>query len=238
MLTTDAVIQSREALTLEPLAKYWLLFTSEVAALAYIDQTIRLHDLARKNLGGIMLPSSVITRSTTEEELQSSLRSFSLVPGTHQLDIVQLRRPYRLGENQLIKFGGPQHLKDLKPNDEGLVAFALTSGVATAREIKEILDKDGHERNLLWKLVESTGIEELDALRGVPSRGVKPAPNLWGTKRAETSAYALPSRFVLTFEDRYEARRFVREWHRRPFPRPSLYGTDEEPPTVLAEYLW
>ena len=232
------MIQSREALTLEPLGKYWILFTSEVAALAYIDQTIRLHDFAQKNVGGIMLPSTVVTMSTSEGDLQAALRSFSLVPGQHKLEMVKLRMPYQPGEAHMVRHSGPKHLKDLQPNEEGLVVFALTSGVATSREIKDVLDKDGRARNMLWGLVEDTGIQELNVLRGEPSRSAKRTVSFNSTKDAEWVPYTAPSKFVLTFKDRYEARRFVREWHRRPFTQPSLYGTDEEPPIVLAEYIW
>ena len=184
-----------------------------------------------------MLPSTVITKSTSEEDLQSSLRSFSLIPGQHKLDIAKLRTPYQLGEAHMIKHSGPKHLKDLQPDEEGIVVFALSSGVATHREIKDVLDKDGRARNMLWDLVEDIGIQELDRLRDMRQRVVQRSIK-FGTTDTERMPYTAPSRFVLTFKDRYEARRFVREWHRRPFPQPSLHGTDEELPIVLAEYIW
>ena len=139
----------------------------------------------------------------------------------------------------MVRHSGPKHLKDLQPNEEGIVAFGLTSGVATFREIKDVLDKDGRARNMLWDLVEDTGIQDLNVLRDKQSQFVPKRSIDFGTPLdPERAAYTAPSRYVLTFRSRHEARRFVREWHRRPFPQPNSYGTDEEPPTVLAEYIW
>ncbi|KAG9244821.1 hypothetical protein BJ878DRAFT_420544 [Calycina marina] len=236
------VVQSREATTLSSLSTYYILFTSEVAALAYMDQTRRLHNLARSNLGGIMIPSTAITASSIEYEATAAIRSFSLIPGQQKLEMQKLRHPYPEAAKHMIYNHGPKHLRDLRPNQEGLVVFGLQSGIATVRDIKEVLDKDGRTRNFLWDLVPENPIVELTSLRN--GQTVRPPRRMvnggWDNLKSKENHenYVVPSRFVLKFQKTDEARRFVREWHRRPFPQPSLYGDDEDAPVVEASYLW
>ena len=53
------------------------------------------------------------------------------------------------------------------------------------------------------------------------------------------SSKHIPGRYVLSFTDRHEARRFVREWHKRPCPlQPQYKLGDEPPPLANAEIVW
>ena len=45
-------------------------------------------------------------------------------------------------------------------------------------------------------------------------------------------------RWIVRLGDENEARRFVRAWHRRPFPLLDDEVRGEKPPVVNAEFLW
>lgn len=52
-------------------------------------------------------------------------------------------------------------------------------------------------------------------------------------------AYNTSGRYIISFMDRAEARRFVRAWHRRECPLQDEYNEgDEPPPVVNAEIMW
>ena len=104
-----------------------------------------------------------------------------------------------------------------------------------------MLAKDGQDRGLQWGPLngkgsinlldpptEKSGDSSHDAHPGDEDAELKPKKHKF-------------SRWVIAFEDEMEARRFVRTWHRRPYPFPvahenSTYG--EPPALVHAEFLW
>jgi len=83
------VIQDRDANTLEPLGAYYIFFSSEAAARAYLDQIIHLHNLARVNSRSLrsatLPPPPGLLRPG--EDLKEALKTFSLVPGQSKLNI-------------------------------------------------------------------------------------------------------------------------------------------------------
>jgi hypothetical protein len=142
-----------------------------------------------------------------------------------------INRPYQRGMTRVLSEGGPKGIASRQSRGEGLVLFSLDSGQISAYDLKSaFLRPDGKRRNLHWSLAEDPIVrldEEQDDGKGI--EGLAAGDKTW--KRV--------TRSIIAFKDHNEARRFVREWHRRPFPvRRWPNPGDEAPPIVSAEYLW
>jgi hypothetical protein len=146
-----------------------------------------------------------------------------------------IKRPFTSAMKKLLNNGGIKPLMDLQLNGEGVVLFSLQAGMISAREVHDIIEADGKHRNLRWSLVQGRGIQEIEELMWV-DRDEEQQRDLIARRKG---AYTRPSSYVLSFTDRFEARRFAREWHRRQLPKIERYQINdvEEPPIVLAEFL-
>lgn len=239
------VIQSRDNNTLEPLGTYFIYFASEPAAREYLDQIMHLHRLARADTGSLksatLPPPPGFLRPN--EDLKTALRTFSLVPGHGKLSIRLATQPLKASIIQMLDDGGPSSMAKFHGMDEGMVIFSVDVGHIKAFELKSALDEDGRRRNLLWELAEN-GISALtsnqqDDVKEREKEDLLGDDDTESEKDATKRAFRTPSRYVLAFKDRYEARRFVREWHRRPFPiKKEISPGDEPPPIVNAEIIW
>jgi len=122
---------------------------------------------------------------------------------------------------------------------EGMVMFTVDVGHIRAFELLAAIQQDGKNRNLHWALAENG----ISALASNQPDDVKEELFGDGDSEMEIEAakkvFRLPARYVLSFKDQYEARRFVREWHRRPFPiDKEISPGDEIQPIVNAEIMW
>lgn len=152
-----------------------------------------------------------------------------------------LKKPLRPGIQRIIAAGGYPAIVARQSRSADLVLLSLDRGYVGIYDLRAAIGRDGKEQNLQWnllpgkedifrvdggKLLSDEGVgEELDVPQALEERIRKRQP---------------PSRFILSFRDGQEARRFVRAWHRRPLP--SIVGPqnlgDEGPPIVNAELLW
>jgi len=136
----------------------------------------------------------------------------------------------------LINNGGPAAITKRESEAEDMVLLSIDGGRVSSTDLRAMIDSDRKRRNQLWRLAGNGEIVSLEAEedRGVGGDRVKRlrAWNYFGSKAG---------RFILSFVDRHEARRFVRDWHRRPFPPElvsSVDGLGGEMPIVNAEILW
>lgn len=101
--------------------------------------------------------------------------------------------------------------------------------------IREMINQDGRKRGLAWSLAgDVPAIEKVDYSS---DDGMTTQPN--GSAKSGQSKERLRRRWIVTFTDESEARRFIRRWHRRPFPlRGAGTGVGEPPSLVNAEFVW
>ncbi|KAG4027109.1 hypothetical protein MFRU_033g00790 [Monilinia fructicola] len=245
------IIPGRDPQTLESLGHYFILFSSRAAALAYFHRTIDLHALSRTyHPSSIPLPLPPPTQNRhrppttlphSPQELQTLLRNFSLVPPYTRLSLRLVPKPYRPAITALLSTGSPAPLalSRAQAHTQDTVLFTLDIPAVglSAWGLREILDADGKRRNLLWRFARQGAIvrvgEKPDAkpARDLGYRG----ENGIGRKKA----YNTSGRYLLSFMDRAEARRFVREWHKRPCPLQKEYKDGDEPPPIAnAEIMW
>lgn len=134
---------------------------------------------------------------------------------------------------RILSEGGTHGISARQNKGEGLVLFSLDVGSVRAHDLRDILGLDGKRRNLHWMLADDaiTQIEE--------KREHNRDSEITGDAIPTNSSSRGPSKYMIAFKNRNEARRFVREWHRRPLPfqRERSLG-DESTPRVNAQILW
>ncbi|QSZ31072.1 hypothetical protein DSL72_000633 [Monilinia vaccinii-corymbosi] len=242
------IIPGRDPQTLESLGHYFILFSSRAAALAYFHRTIELHALSRHyHPTRIPLPSPTPGGGPGSElphspqELQTLLRNFSLVPPHTRLSLRLLQKPYRPAITTLLATGSPTPLtlsrSQSHTQDTVLFTITIPSIGLSSWGLREILEADGKRRNLMWRFARESAIvrigEKADVKPG-QAMGYR-GENSIGRKKA----YNTSGRYILSFMDRAEARRFVREWHKRPCPLQREYKDGDEPPPIAnAEIMW
>ncbi|KUJ14402.1 uncharacterized protein LY89DRAFT_671753 [Mollisia scopiformis] len=233
------VIPSRDNKSFEPLGSYFLLFSSDAAARAYLDQTMRLHTLTRleqtQKQARFPLPPGYLKE---EENVQSLLKSFSLVPGFVKLSMRMLSRPYSTRVQTLINEGGPVAVASKEAKAQHMVLFTTDRSHITHGDVADALRQDGKRRNMHWNLA---GDRRTSIIR-IQNKAREEGDNSVTQKRGKLGGrrtYDGPGRFIITFKDSHEARRFVREWHCRPLHiQQDIRAEDEPPPIVNAEILW
>lgn len=142
---------------------------------------------------------------------------------------------------RLIETGGPAAIAGKKANAQHMVLFTTDRSHISPIELADTLKQDGKRRNMSWNFagkfhdsiisLERSDQKQLEELVG-------PIPRTGKFKEGGGRSYNGPGRFIISFRDSHEARRFVREWHCRPLPTRHSQRAEDEPPTVNAEILW
>ncbi|EKD21508.1 hypothetical protein MBM_00621 [Drepanopeziza brunnea f. sp. 'multigermtubi' MB_m1] len=225
------VIPARDNMTLEPLGKYYLVFSSLAAASDYLSRTLDLKEFA----GYDDFTRHHRARRMGEDQ-DMMIQSFSLVPADGQLSLKMLVPPFSKGVKWMLEAGGPAPLVGRQTKAQDIVLFTTDGrgGFIDKSTLTRALADDGLRRNLHWRFA---GDRE-EAV-------VRLETNLLKEEAAERRkvTYKGAARYTIAFKDSNEARRFVREWHRRPFPLTTLgrlkeHTGDEPLPTVHAEICW
>lgn len=109
--------------------------------------------------------------------------------------------------------------------------FWIDGSHLTTHIIRNAISIDGRERGLAWDItVEQLAISAVsrDEPEGTERKGeIDESDEL-------TTQHDIDKRWIISFADENEARRFIRAWHRRPFPQ----DRGEEPRLVHTEFLW
>jgi hypothetical protein len=200
-----------------------------------MDNLFELHKLSREAawhgygfISSLEVPPKCLKHG---EDVQSLIRGFSLIPGRSKLYLRLIQKPYRPAMLRLLEDGGPTAEVTRQSEAEDKVLVYSDFGNVALWELRKALLEDGRRRNLHWRLV---GGENAILPLVQTSRGLEPEEEASSADRR----FRKPERYVISFKDRLEARRFAREWHRRPFPLKSRGAQVEEPPTMNAEILW
>lgn len=229
------VIPARDNVTLEPLSQYFVLFSSIAAARLYLDKTMRNLELTKSN--DFFSKPYGRSRLREGEDLDAILRNFTLVPAGGKLSLRLLHPPYSKGLQWMIEAGGPAPLVARQEKAQNIILFSTDRSHVKSHELENAIMDDGKSRNLHWKLAGAKG-EAIVKLETKGQSAVEEVESEEGQSRPR-SRYRGPARYTISFKDSSEARRFVREWHRRPFPtKRSPQPGDDAPPIVNAEILW
>lgn len=169
------------------------------------------------------------------EDIHKMVKSFTLVPPYSRLFLRMLVKPYKPGTLRLLDEGGPAAIAARKSKAENMVLITSDIGYIGHHALMRAIREDGRRRNMHWKLAQWD--DPLVQLKETPV--VDEMEETGGSSGSKTRTLRPPARYVLSFKDRHEARRFVREWHKRSMPEKREPKPGEElPPIVNAEILW
>ena len=171
------------------------------------------------------------------EDVHALLQDYSLCPPSQRLSLKVMTAPYAGGVKDILAKGGYEHL--VQPIDRaGRAVLMWVDGYRpNMYSVKRFIAQDGRHRGLAWALAPAAdSIKMLEVPSGVPSEQEESAymddPELKLKKRDLL-------RWIVTFGEETEARRFVRAWHRRPFPIPNARNSYGGPlPLLNVELLW
>ena len=201
------------------------------------------------------------------EDIHAALQSFTLIPATQRLVLKLIKPPFSSSVEQIIAQGGYARLAMRNIESPHAVSFHIDGFSPPQSAIETVIEQDGNTNRLLpWGLVRQGAICELDGLikpdrktaaeeedeeeegyedEDEGEQDEEEQVHLVANQRKgngnkqEVKASRGSASWIITFEDGDEAKRFVRAWHKRPFPfskKSPMYGQPE--PIVDAEILW
>lgn len=173
------------------------------------------------------------------EDVYSILKNYTLHSPFQKVWLRDVELPYPSGLKQLLELRGYPQIIKAEDKSCKLVLFWVDGFQPTIRDIKDWISSDEENRGLPWALADSIkpAIEKVDS---AAAREGEEADLGAITEPADTPRFrGLYPRYLIRFVDENEARRFIRAWHRRPFPLPKdAISSSEVPRLVHAEFIW
>lgn len=191
------------------------------------------------------------------ENIHDVLQNYALCPPSQRISLRVLFPPYSPAMRRLIDQRGyaqievppplaaasginqEQEQKNSKSRSGRAVLVWVQGYNPPFSSIREMINQDGRNRGLPWSLAgDVPAIEKVNNHSSDDATTTHPNPH--GTPESgQSSKERLRRRWIVTFVDESEARRFIRRWHRRPFPlRGAGTGVGEPPSLVNAEFIW
>ncbi|MCJ1281212.1 hypothetical protein MMC26_000530 [Xylographa opegraphella] len=248
------VIPSRNMSNLSPTSNYYLLFSNPAYARAYQNQVIHLHQLAQTYTPTSLefpMPPPPGMLETNGQDVYTLLQDFTISPPSVRMSLRVMVPPYHASLQRLLENEG--YLQIVQPGNKAgrAVLFWVEGHQPSALSLRTMLSKDGGDRGLQWGPLRGHGeIEVLhvnaDYSGGEMGRNDMTDPGDGYSPSESRDTELKPKRhghqrWIISFEDEAEARRFVRVWHRRPYPVPlqeERPSPGEPEPLVHAEYMW
>ena len=158
------------------------------------------------------------------------LQDFTFCPPSQRIRLNYLYATLSPGMKRLLGQGGYLGLLDGTDRAGRAVLFWVDGYQPTSRELNTIIASDGRDRGMAWDV----SIAKLDT-SAVPTDLAEDPHSDEMLETSETSPRRrISQRWVLTFSNESEARRFIRAWHRKHLA--SL--RHDEPRIAQAEFLW
>ncbi|KAF6221738.1 hypothetical protein HO133_001706 [Letharia lupina] len=226
------IIPVRDPTTLESAGRYFILFPNPAYARTYQNHVIRLHRIAKTHTptsveSPLPLQPGVVIEG---EDAYTLLQDYSLCPPSQRIQLRLLFPSYSARIKQVLDQRGYRPLLGETNKTGRSVLFSVDGQQLPTSVIRNTVAADGRDRGLAWDI----SIDRLDTSRSA-------ADGFEGSTSTETDEYAelgarrhTPARWVMSFPNENEARRFIRAWHRRPFP----LARADDPALVQAEFIW
>ena len=216
-----------------------MLFPNPAYARAYQGRVIALHRISRAHT-----PTSIESPITSPqgmvlegEDVGTVLQNYSLCPPSQQISLKIIFPPYSSSMKRLLEQRGYSQITESRDKTSKSVLFWTDGHQATLDEIQQLINQDGRHRGLNWTL--ASGNISVERLGNSVSNTEESRENFSLQDAGLPQPKSLYPRYVISFSDENEARRFIRLWHRKQFP---LYGENaaagEPLPLVHAEFIW
>ena len=222
----------RDPITLEPAGRYFILFPNPAYARTYQNHVIRLHQFAKTHTptsieSPLPLQPGVVIEG---EDAYTMLQDYSLCPPSQRIQLRILFPSYSVSMKQMLDQRGYLPLSEGTNKAGRSVLFSVDGQRLPTSMIRDTVAADGRDRGLAWDI----SIDRLDAPACVTDGFDAPMITETDEFAGSSTRHNIQSRWVMSFSSEDEARRFVRAWHRRPFP--STQG--DEPAIVEAQFIW
>lgn len=253
------VIPVRNYSSLSPGSSYYLLFSNPAYARAYQNHAIHLHQLAQTYTPTSLdfpVPPPPGVLDAKGQDIHALLQDFTLSPPSVRMSLRVIFPPFTANLRLVSENQGYPQLTSTNVKAGRAVLFWVDGYQPSRLSLQTMLAKDGQDRGLQWGPLRGEGdIESLhlnvdpeieDSEENEAAAGHDPYGQNLRKDSHKVDVELKPKRrgkqrFLISFEDEAEARRFTRLWHRRPYPFPLQdenppYGEPE--PLVHAEFLW
>lgn len=184
-------------------------------------------------------PPGMLTRG---EDVHALLQEYALAAPSQRISLRMLAPPYGVSIKRLLQSQGYRPIIGPPDISNRAVLFWVDGFQTTTASVKQMLERDSKEKSLQWSVLSGKGsIREMSTLiNALNNEVVGNQSAVAGDSEASPEKSAL-RRWIISFEDETEARRFVRLWHRKPFammPASENEFSGEPDPLVHAEILW
>lgn len=227
------MIPARDPRTFEQIGHYFILFPNPAYARTYQSHVVHLHRIAKTHTptsveSPLPLQPGVVIEG---EDAYTVLQDYALCPPFQRMQLRLLYPSYSPGMKRLFNQRGYRQLVEQDDKSGRSVLFWVDGPHLTTYIIRNVVATDGRERGLAWNMT----VEQLDT--SAPAREEFEGSN--DVDEADESSelsfqHTNIKRWILSFADENETRRFIRAWHRRTFPQDR--GDDRR--LVHAEFLW
>ena len=176
------------------------------------------------------------------EDIHVLLKNYSLAPSSQPLFLRALFPPYTNSMRRLLAANGFPNLTQPVDRSGRSILFWVDSFQPSTISVKNMLARDGQDRGIQWAPLNGKGsitLLERNSRRTQDKQASKDEES--ETEDVELRKKLDFSRWVISFEDETEARRFIRAWHMRPYPlvEDGWRISDGEPePLIHAQFLW
>jgi hypothetical protein len=241
------VIPVRDPISLEQLPAYFLLFSTQRAAVEYHRRAHKVHKLvcyhSAKSYKDIMGPPPGLMQDG--EDLNSVIKSYALGNPSEPLTLKYFSPPFDDTLTALFKDGGYWPIV----NDNGTTKVLLTvhgPSMLSQSVILQAIKNDGFDRGQPWAI---SPLNPVSSLRELMLK--RPSMKLDSTKSV---VYSIPKedqrnnyfdartamKWLISFTDITDAKRFASTWNGRALYGGTFAGSDaiEVPSVVHASVLW
>ncbi|KAF2144953.1 uncharacterized protein K452DRAFT_316093 [Aplosporella prunicola CBS 121167] len=235
------VIPQRDEITLEQLDRYYIVFPNAESARIYQGCAYRFHEMASQHTptsltSPLATPPDVDQVLGTKKNMHHAITSFTINLGT-PLNLHLIPQPYFPHFARFLHRGGYENVA-LSPHDKDIgarVLFRLDGAQPSLWDLQRALQHDSRNRGKPWRITTAP-----DGPKGVIKLDLTSRNEAVGEDGSPTLLRRTAPRYVINFENKAEAVRFVKDWHRRPFqwdPN-GAYENGEDAPIARAELLW
>lgn len=142
----------------------------------------------------------------------SAMQSYTLIPPSQRLELAQIKQPYSPLLRQILNLGGYEKLVSDRLSEYEVLLSVAEGHQLDLSSIRHAILRDGRERGLRWCLVGRRGGGGVREISGGHGSDVKEAGDEGQIEKGRKLAW---KKWILSFAEGSEARRFVSMWHRR-----------------------
>ena len=241
------IIPARDEKSLLFQNRYYLVFPDPELARAYKKRAEYLHKLAQTYTPVSFRTSMLPAMGTLVggEDAAALVREYTIAPPSQPLSLHVIHPPYQISLLRMLAANGTAPL--LHPvNRAGRSILLWVEGYQpTTWDIRHMIGRDGQDRGIRWSPAIGKGIvEQFDGQQRQAASASGDGEDDQSSELDDAEAEAnkvFYKRWLVSFENEAEARRFIRVWHKRPFPLRlfDLTWEDGEPlPLVNTEFMW